>query len=76
MAVTSPEKSGGKGSVSFPQAREAKMEPPTINLFFYLLLTLPLSTRFVIMTTTRTRCSQTMRQKESKVDGSGPWVAM
>ncbi len=39
-------------------------------------LTLPLSTRLVIMTTTRTFCSQTMRQKESKVAGSGPWVPM
>ena len=39
------------------------------------LLTFPLSTRFVIITMVLTRCSQTMRQKESKVFVSGPCVA-
>ncbi len=39
-------------------------------------LTLPLSTRLVIMTTTLTRCSQIILQKESKVAGSGPCVPM
>ena len=39
-------------------------------------LTLPLSTKLVIMTMTWTFCSQTIRQKASHVSSSGPWVPM
>ena len=38
--------------------------------------TLPLSTSWVSMTMLCEFCSQTIRQKSSKVAGSGPWVAM
>lgn len=39
-------------------------------------LTLPFSTRFVIMTMIPVFCSQIILQKSSNVDFRGPWVAM
>lgn len=54
----------------------AKIFFHSLNFDFNQWFTLPLSTSCVSMTMMVTFCSQIIRQKSSRVNGKGPWVAM